>query len=202
MKHYFSLKSLFLGLLLMAAGTMGLINNANAGGLYNHNHERQYYRGKHIHQYHGGYYNDYYSQGYKAKRMNRHYRNHGERRRYHHKGYHNSRNHYRDYGYDRKFSRHRPNKHQCYNFRVKALGGLGGFRFQHNIKNFKRFYRNGYSGKICGHRHVEFELSKMDPGVKVVLEINGQHFVYNEHSGHDRHINNWHRKYYSIRLGR
>jgi len=200
MKQYFSLKSVFLGTVLLVSGTLGLIGNASAHD--SHRYDRHYYQHK---------YSDKHRHGYKSKRSDRYY-NH-DRRRYHHRKRHEVGRYYSDdhrryhhgydYGYDKGFSRpHRKKKKQCFNFRVKAIGGKGGFRFQHNIKDFKRLDRHGYSGKICGRRHVEFELSKVTPGVKVVMKINGKRFVYGAHSGHDRYINHWHRKYYSVRLGR
>lgn len=203
MKQYFSLKSIFWGTALLVSGTVGLISNANAHDSHRYDRDDAHY---YQHKYRYGYDRD----SYRAKRAERRYykqryydgyRKHREVRRHHKYGYWHNNDNGSDSYYDQGFSQPQRNKKHCYNFRVKAIGGLGGFRFQHNIKNFKRFKNGGYSGKICGRRHVEFELSKVQPGVKVVLKIDGKRFVYGAHSGHDRYINTWHRKYYSVRLG-
>ena len=159
-----------------------------------HDNKRRHHKKKH---YDGDYYYD-----------DRYSRN---RRYYDSRYYDNDRRYGRDrYDYDYRYNHydHGYNRHherrgkQCFRYKVKTTGGVGGFRFQHDIKDFKRIDKRGYSGKICGRSYVEFELSKLDPGVKVIIKIDGKRFVYRPHSGHDRHINNWHRKYYSLNLGR
>ena len=207
MKQYFSLKSLFLGAALLVSGTIGLISNASA---HDSHHNERYSNNKH---------HDKHRYDYRGKKRWGQQRHYSDKRQYHRKNrhqyryqnryqgrhetgrYHGDRDYRNRHDYDKGFSRPQRSKKQCFNFHVKAIGGNGGFRFQHNIKDFKRLGRHGYSGKICGHRHAEFELSKVDPGVKVVMKINGKRFVYGAHSGHDRYINTWHRKYYSVRLG-
>ena len=87
---------------------------------------------------------------------------------------------------------------QCYDYKVITHGGSGGFRFQHNIDDFHKIDNRTFVSQICGHDSVEFELSKLDPGVSVSIEIAGKLFHYPAHSGHHKLINNWHRKYFSV----
>lgn len=174
----------------------------HSDGYYRKRQSSRYHRKHHQHRYHR---DDRYD--YHYDKHGRPYYQHGNRQyqrdyhREHKRRLNDNRRHNHDY--DDKYSKpvkpHRPRK-QCVAYSVKAIGGMGGFRFQHNIKDFKRLDKNGYLGKVCGRQHVEFELSKVNPAVKVVLKINGKRFVYGAHSGHDRHINNWHRKYYSLSL--
>ena len=258
MKQYFSLKSTFLGLVLLVSGALGLVNTANAFDHHRYNKSSKFYNKGHSNKGYSNRYsnkryskNSYYGKKHSNKKYsnkgyskNRYYgkkrfkqeysNNHYHGKKYSNKGYSNNRyygkkyskkaynnyhvkksnRHYSnghknyDYGYkhklkhnyDKSFSREHHSKHQCVNYSVKAIGGLGGFRFQHDVKGFKSFGHEGYSGKICGYNHAEFELSKLDPGVKVALKINGKKFIYGSNSGHDRHINNWHRKYYSVKF--
>ena len=171
-------------------------------GNHNNGHKRKYYKKHHKYHYsrkHRSYNKGYvknHSYGYhngSSYSYNKKHYYHENRRRQHrnHQGY----NSHRQY-YNPKVSSH------CYNYKVTTHGGRGGFRFQHDKSGFKHIDNSSYVNKICGYDSVEFELSKLDPVVSVSIEINGRYFNYPSHSGHDRYVNNWHRKYFSVNFKR
>ena len=224
MKQYFAFKSFFLGAALLISGTIGLVSTADAYNSYSYKKSsKSYYKGNSNKRYSKKYSYKNSNKGYYGKRNYKKGYNYGKGynkgfkyskgynkgfkySKGNNKGYKYNKSYNKGYKYnskyyDKSFSRSHKSKHQCFNYSVKAIGGYGGFRFQHDVNGFKRFGNEGYSGQICGHNHAEFELSKLDPGVKVALKINGKQFIYGSNSGHDRHINNWHRKYFSVKLG-
>ena len=88
----------------------------------------------------------------------------------------------------------------CYDYKVTTRGGRGGFRFQHSVENFHKIDNQTYVSQICGHNVVEFELSKLNPAVSISIDIAGKVFHYPAYSGHHKLINNWHRKYFSVKF--
>jgi hypothetical protein len=198
---------------LIVLGVLGMIDTASANYRYDHDSKddykfqnfsygHPYYSEQQVHRNNRNGYKKYYNDNRYRNDYSHNYRNHNGYRQYKKK-----RSYRNDRYYNGQVTRHGSSQRsfgnlnsQCFTYRVTSQGGRGGFRFQHNIKDFKRFDNGSYQGSICGHRNVEFELSKLDPAVSVSIEINGKHFSYRAHSGHDRYINNWHRKYFSIRL--
>jgi len=194
---------------LIVTGVIGLVDSASAN--YNYKHDpRNNYK---FDSYHNGHKSSawHYKKGHVQQRhyKKRHKHHYSPRHRYYNKGYsknysygyHHQHHRYydHDYGYsDRnEYYGSKTNSH-CYTYKVTSHGGNGGFRFQHDKKAFKRINNSSYVNKICGYDSVEFELSKVQPGVSISIEINGRYFNYPAHSGHDRYINNWHRKYFSV----
>ena len=192
-------KQLLLGVLFIVIGFAGMVDTASAG--YFHQ-----YQSNHVYNYGHPLYRDYQLH-HKKKYYHRYYHKHHNYHPYRYRHYYGNNHSYKHkhgyYGgyykpyYSKSYS-HSPQP-KCVHYRVKSHGGLGGFRFQHDISNFKRI-NGSYQGSICGRNYLEFELSKLNPSVAVSVEINGQYFSFPAHSGYDKYINNWHRKYYSINL--
>ncbi len=207
-------KRIILSVTLIVVGVIGMVDSASATYEYHHNPKHDYkfdnQSGRH-HGHRNGRRN--YQYGYR----NHSHRNYGYRRYhfprddYYDHRYYDDRG-YREYSYSDDYYSHRDNRYKrkkyqkirpvsrCFNYRVTVAGGKGGFRFQHNKKDFKRVNDTDYIGKICGYNNATFELSKVDPSTYVSVEINGQRFEYGPNSGHDKYINHWYRKYYSVNL--
>ncbi len=129
-------------------------------------------------------YNDRYD-GYSNRYEGRHYEEHIGEERSHRRPYEDPRQH---------------NTRRCYSYKVIAQGGVGGFRTTDNIKAFSRVDRRVHHGKICGKNKVRIELSKTHPNVTTTFIMNGRKIVFAAHEPHEKLINNWYRKYYTVRL--
>ncbi len=212
---------------LIVVGVIGMVDSASAN--YNYKHDpRNNYK---FDSYHNGHKSSawHYKKGHVQQRhyKKRHKHHYSPRHRYYNKGYsknysygyhhgnsyrHNKKHYYyenrrRQHRYHQGYGNHHEyyapkTSSHCYSYKVTSHGGRGGFRFQHDKKAFKRINNTSYVNQICGYDSVEFELSKVEPGVSISIEINGRYFHYPAHSGHDRYINHWHRKYFSVNLRR
>ena len=89
---------------------------------------------------------------------------------------------------------------QCATYSVTASGGEGGFRFTHDPSSFQRIGGRAISGRICNRDTVQVELSKTNRETRVVLDINGDRYRFDQGDAGDRHENNWYRKYYNVRV--
>ena len=209
-------KRIILSAALIVIGVVGMVDSASATYEYHHNPKHDY-KFDNQNSRHHGYRNG--RRNYNGYRNYRHsndgYRNHSyryPRNEYYDDRYYDYREYPREYSYSddyysRRDSRYKRKKYKkirpvsrCFNYRVTVAGGKGGFRFQHNKKDFKRVNDTDYVGKICGYKNATFELSKVDPSTYVSVEINGQRFEYGPNAGHDKYINHWYRKYYSVNL--
>jgi len=89
---------------------------------------------------------------------------------------------------------------RCFNFKATAYGGEGGIRFE-DKKSFERFGKRGSSGRICHDGKLSLEISKTLPSTKVVVEIEGNKYVFAAQEKADVFLNNWYRKIVRLRVG-
>ncbi len=89
----------------------------------------------------------------------------------------------------------------CQPYLVESNNGDGGFRFMHDVKNFRAVNTGTrYEAVICDRRSFRIELAKRNPGARVNFSIDGKRYVFAEGSEGDKFVNNWYRKYIDIKF--
>ena len=92
-----------------------------------------------------------------------------------------------------------PPTHGCTTITLRSSGGDGAFRFMNNIGNVKVF-RGSDTFQTCNKGIHQIEIGKRMLGTDVSIIVNGRVYRYPANSGYDKHINNWFRRYFNIRL--
>lgn len=87
----------------------------------------------------------------------------------------------------------------CQPFLVESKNGDGGFRFMHDVKNFRPVESGSrYENVICDRRSFQVELAKKHPGAIVRFSIDGKPYEFSEGDVGDRNAKGWYRKYVDI----
>ena len=100
-------------------------------------------------------------------------------------------------------SNRNPNRriqNRCFNFKATAYGGEGGLRFE-GKKSFERFGKRGSTGRICHDGKLKMEISKTQAATKVVVEIEGNKYIFAANEKADILLNTWYRKAVWLRVG-
>lgn len=87
----------------------------------------------------------------------------------------------------------------CYNYRLTSAGGIGGFRFNDGGDGIKVANNSSINGEFCGKKFVEFELAKVDQGVNIDFEINGNVFKFPANAESVQE-GGWNKKFFSVDL--
>ena len=91
-------------------------------------------------------------------------------------------------------------KNRCFNFKATAYGGEAGLRFE-GKKSFERFGKRGSAGRICHDGKLKMEISKTQASTKVVVEIEGNKYIFSPNEKADVLLNSWYRKAVWLRVG-
>lgn len=90
-------------------------------------------------------------------------------------------------------SENRTIRNGCFNYKAYTRGGEAGIRF-HGHEGFNRFTNKAYGAKLCHKGTLSMELSKTQPGTEVIVEIDGNRYVFAANDQGDSFQNNWYRK--------
>ncbi len=90
---------------------------------------------------------------------------------------------------------------KCIPYFAESLNGDGGFRFMHDVNNFKAISSGQrFDGEICDRNSIKIELAKRDLGTTIRFHINGKRYDFSSGQSGDKNANNWYRKYYDVKL--
>ena len=92
-------------------------------------------------------------------------------------------------------------RNRCFTYRAYTRGGEAGVRFQ-GKSDFKRFTNKRVSDRICHDGKLTMEISKRKPGTEVVVEIEGNRYVFAANDKGESFANDWYRKSIRLRVGR
>ena len=90
-------------------------------------------------------------------------------------------------------------QNRCFSYSASTRGGDGGIRF-HGHEGFNQFQQGAHSGRICHDGNLTMEVSKTQPSTEVVVEIEGQQYLFSGGDEGDSYLNNWYRKNFSFRV--
>ncbi len=87
----------------------------------------------------------------------------------------------------------------CQPFLVESNNGDGGFRFMHDVKNFRTVSSGSrYEAVICDRRSFQVELAKKNIGARVRFSIDGKPYEFSQGDAGDKNLKSWYRKYFDI----
>ena len=98
----------------------------------------------------------------------------------------------------------KPNKfiaNRCFSYRAYTLGGEGGIKF-HGHEGFHQFQKKAYTGQLCHDGGLTLELDKTKPSTTVIVEIEGNKYVFDKNEKEELLLNNWYRKTVQLKVGR
>jgi len=88
---------------------------------------------------------------------------------------------------------------KCQPFLVEANNGDGGFRFMHDVENFRTVSSGTrYENVICDRKSFRIELAKKNPEARIRFSIDGKPYTFTQGSEGDKNVNNWYRKYFDV----
>ena len=90
---------------------------------------------------------------------------------------------------------------RCFTYKAYTRGGGAGIRF-HGHEGFNRFSKTGHSARLCHDGPLTMEISKTEPRTEVVVEIDGNRYVFAANDKGDTYLNSWYRKAVKLRVGR
>ncbi|MBX2868863.1 MAG: hypothetical protein KTR18_09320 [Acidiferrobacterales bacterium] len=89
----------------------------------------------------------------------------------------------------------------CQPFLVESNNGEGGFRFMHDVKNFRPVASGSrYEAVICDRRSFQVELAKKNIGARVRFSIDGKPYEFSQGDAGDKNLKSWYRKYFDIQF--
>lgn len=87
----------------------------------------------------------------------------------------------------------------CQPFLVESNNGDGGFRFMHDVENFRTVSSGTrYENVICDRKSFQVELAKKNPGARVRFSIDGKPYEFAEGDEGDKQAKSWYRKYFDV----
>ena len=87
----------------------------------------------------------------------------------------------------------------CQPYIVESSNGDGGFRFMHDVKNFRALASGTkFEALICDRKSFQIELAKKNPGTHVRFGIDGRFYEFGQGDQGDKNHKGWYRKYFDI----